>query len=106
MTARPPPARKGADVDPERLRELLAAVQGGRVSLDQALERLRRLPYEDLGFARLDTHRALRSGAPEAVYCPGKTPEQVVGILARLAESHRQGGGVPAQQQGTPMEGL
>jgi NCAIR mutase (PurE)-related protein len=76
-------------VDPERLRELLAAVQGGRVSLDQALERLRRLPYEDLGFARLDTHRALRSGAPEAVYCPGKTPEQVVGILARLAESHR-----------------
>jgi hypothetical protein len=52
------------------------------------LERLRRLPYDDLGFARLDTHRALRSGAPEAVYCPGKTPEQVVRILARLAEHH------------------
>jgi hypothetical protein len=76
-------------VDPERVRELLAAVQAGRVSPDQALERLRRLPYEDLGFARLDTHRALRAGAAEAVYCPGKTPEQVVAILARLSESHR-----------------
>ncbi len=75
-------------MDPGRLRELLAAVQGGHVSPDAALERLRRLPFEDLGFARLDTHRALRGGAPEAVYCPGKTPAQVVEILARLGESH------------------
>ncbi|HZS35141.1 MAG TPA: nickel pincer cofactor biosynthesis protein LarB [Methylomirabilota bacterium] len=75
-------------MDPERLRELLAAVHGGQVSPGAALERLRRLPFEDLGFARLDTHRALRGGAPEAVYCPGKTPEQVVEILARLGQSH------------------
>jgi NCAIR mutase (PurE)-related protein len=75
-------------MDRDRLRELLLALQGGQVSPEEALARLRRLPYEDLGFARVDTHRALRAGAPEAVYCPGKTPEQVVRILARLAESH------------------
>jgi NCAIR mutase (PurE)-related protein len=75
-------------MDAERLRDLLRAVQGGGVSPDEALARLRRLPYEDLGYARLDTHRAIRAGAPETVYCPGKSTEQVVQILARLVESH------------------
>ena len=50
--------------------------------------RLRRLPYEDLGFARVDMHRAIRAGAAEAIFCQGKTPAQVVAILARLVESH------------------
>jgi len=76
-------------VDAERLRALLAAVEAGEVSVDEALRRLRRLPFEDLGFAKLDTHRAIRSGAPEAVLCEGKTPEQVVQILTRLAPDHR-----------------
>jgi NCAIR mutase (PurE)-related protein len=75
-------------VNVERLRELLLGVQEGRLETEAALERLRRLPYEDLGFAKLDTHRALRSGAPEAVFCPGKTPEQVVAILDRLTRQH------------------
>jgi NCAIR mutase (PurE)-related protein len=75
-------------VDPGRLRDLLALVQAGDLSLDEAVARLKRLPYEDLGYARLDTHRALRSGAPETVYCPGKSADQVVGILSRLGESH------------------
>jgi len=75
-------------MDAERLRELLRAVQAGGVSPDEALARLRRLPYEDLGYARLDTHRAIRAGAPETVYCPGKSTEQVVQILSRLVESH------------------
>ena len=75
-------------MDPNRLRELLLAIQAGSVSPEDALARLRRLPFEDLGYARLDTHRALRAGAPEAVYCPGKSPDQIVGILGRLAESH------------------
>jgi hypothetical protein len=75
-------------VDAARLRDLLLALQRGEVSPDEAVARLRHLPYEDLGFARIDTHRALRAGAPEAVYCPGKTTEQVVRILGRLAESH------------------
>ena len=75
-------------MDADRLRDLLRAVQAGGVSPDEALLRLRRLPYEDLGYARLDTHRAIRSGAPETVYCPGKSTDQVVQILTRLAESH------------------
>src|SRR5262245_50156180 len=75
-------------MDPARVLELLLAVQNGRVSPEEALARLRRLPFEDLGYARVDTHRALRAGAPETVYCPGKTPDQIVAILARLAESH------------------
>jgi NCAIR mutase (PurE)-related protein len=75
-------------MDAERLRELLQAVQAGRLGPDAALEQLRRLPYQDLGFAKLDTHRAIRAGAPEAVYCPGKTPAQVVAILQRLVADH------------------
>ena len=75
-------------MDAERLRDLLRAVQAGGVSPDEALARLRRLPYEDLGYARLDTHRAIRAGAPETVYCPGKSTDQIVQILARLSESH------------------
>lgn len=75
-------------MDAERLRALLGEVAAGTVPAEAALERLRRLPYEDLGFAKLDTHRAIRSGAPEAVFCPGKTPEQIVKILARLTRDH------------------
>ena len=63
-------------------------MRAGRVDLDAALARLRRLPYENLGFARVDTHRALRGGAAEAIFCQGKTPAQVVAILARLVEAH------------------
>jgi len=58
------------------------------VSPDQALARLRALPVDDLRFARVDLHRSLRHGVPEAVFCQGKTPEQVVAIARRLAESH------------------
>ena len=63
-------------------------MRAGRVDCDAAMTRLRRLPYEDLGFAKLDGHRALRGGAPEAVFCQGKTPAQVVAILGRLVEVH------------------
>ncbi len=76
-------------MDPDRLRALLAGVRSGEISPDHALERLRRLPFENLGFARLDTHRALRSGSPESIFCEGKSPEQIVRILARLVEHHR-----------------
>jgi len=67
---------------------MLAQVRAGALSEDEALARLQVLPYEDLGYARLDTHRALRTGMPETVYCPGKTPAQVAGIMAKLAERH------------------
>lgn len=75
-------------MDRERVRALLQDVAHGATAPDEALARLRDLPVHDLGFARVDLHRALRHGAPEAVFCPGKTPEQVVAILRRLAEHH------------------
>ncbi|MBI2461350.1 MAG: 1-(5-phosphoribosyl)-5-amino-4-imidazole-carboxylate carboxylase, partial [Candidatus Rokubacteria bacterium] len=75
-------------MDVERLRGLLDEVRQGRLTVEAALERLKGLPFADLGFARVDLHRALRTGAPEAVFCQGKTPEQVVAILRRLATDH------------------
>jgi pyridinium-3,5-biscarboxylic acid mononucleotide synthase len=67
------------------LAELLAAVQRGDCSLDDALERLRGMPFEDLGFAKLDHHRALRNGFPEVILGEGKSPEQVIAIAERMA---------------------
>src|SRR5881397_2524169 len=75
-------------MDSERLRALLDAVAGGRMTAEDAMARLRDLPYADLGFAKVDLHRALRAGGPEAIYCPGKTPAQVVAILQRLVVDH------------------
>ena len=65
---------------------LLASVERGELVPAEALERLVDLPYRDLGFARVDTHRELRQGAPEAVLAEGKTPEQVVAIARALVE--------------------
>src|SRR2546430_7896318 len=75
-------------MDSDRLQRLLDDVAAGRVSADDAFARLRRLPYDDLGFAKVDLHRALRAGGPEAIYCPGKRPAQVVAILQRLVVDH------------------
>jgi pyridinium-3,5-biscarboxylic acid mononucleotide synthase len=73
-------------MDEERLRQLLCQVSCGETNVDAALEALRHLPFEDLGFAKVDHHRSLRNGAPEVVYCPGKTPDQVREIVSRLVE--------------------
>ena len=75
-------------MDAEKLRRLLNEVGSGDVSVDDALGRLRNLPFEDLGYAQLDLHRALRQGLPEVVFCQGKTNEHAAGIFARLWESH------------------
>src|SRR3989449_10121592 len=75
-------------MDSERLRALLDAVAGGRMTAEDAMARLRDLPYADLGFAKVDLHRALRAGGAEAIFCPGKTPAQVVAILERLVIDH------------------
>ncbi|UCH78621.1 MAG: nickel pincer cofactor biosynthesis protein LarB [Candidatus Coatesbacteria bacterium] len=72
-------------MDRKKLEELLRAVAAGEVPVEDAVARLRHLPYEDLGFARVDTHRTLRTGLPEAIYCEGKTPAQSAAIAARLA---------------------
>ncbi len=73
-------------MDIDRLTALLGGVQSGEVSVGDALETLRSLPYENVGgFAELDLHRAVRTGMPEVVYCPGKSEDQVAQIMARLA---------------------
>ncbi|HEX7336142.1 MAG TPA: nickel pincer cofactor biosynthesis protein LarB [Gemmatimonadales bacterium] len=69
----------------EQLEALLAEVAAGRLGAAAALDQLRHLPFEDLPFARIDHHRALRQGHPEVVFCEGKTPDQVVAICERLA---------------------
>ncbi len=72
-------------MDIDRLAALLAGVQAGDVAVADALERLRSLPYDSVGdFARIDTHRAVRTGMPEVVYCPGKSEAQVAAIMGRL----------------------
>ncbi len=73
-------------MDIEKLRALLEGVREGSLSIDRALERLKSLPYEDLGFAKVDHHRHLRKGTPEVVFCQGKTVEQVVKIVERLIQ--------------------
>src|SRR5215510_1558616 len=72
-------------MDPQDIYELLAAVKSGAVDPRDAAERLRQLPFEDLGFAKVDHHRALRRGFPEAVFGAGKTPEQVAAIVDAIA---------------------
>jgi pyridinium-3,5-biscarboxylic acid mononucleotide synthase len=69
----------------ESIRRLLEQVRKGKVSADAAVEKLRHLPFEDLGFAKVDHHRGLRVGMPEVVFSPGKTPAQVAEIFKRLA---------------------
>lgn len=69
-----------------QIRSLLEEVRAGAVDIDAALTRLRHMPFEDLGFAKVDHHRAIRVGMPEVVFGQGKTPEQIVGIAERLAE--------------------
>lgn len=71
-------------MNPDNLRKLLETVRQGRVSIDAALSRLRDLPFEDLGFAKVDHHRALRTGYPEVIFGPGKTAKQIVEIARRL----------------------
>lgn len=73
-------------MDQEHLRNLLQEFKAGELSLEQATERLRHLPFESLGYAHVDHHRALRQGFPEVIFGQGKTPEQIGGIAARLLE--------------------
>jgi NCAIR mutase (PurE)-related protein len=73
----------------EHVREILSDVQSGVLTVEEAVAALKWAPFDDLGFARVDTHRELRTGVPEVVYCAGKTPHQVAAIVERLHENHR-----------------
>lgn len=70
----------------DAIKALLEAVQQGSCSPSEALLQLKDLPYEDLGFARLDHHRALRTGQAEVIFCQGKQPEHIISILKHLGE--------------------
>lgn len=63
-------------------------VQNGQVDLDAAMLQLKKLPFEDLGYARIDNHRCIRTGVPEVIFCQGKTIEQIQGIVEKISVSH------------------
>jgi len=72
-------------LDREKVERLLEDVKAGKIGVADALRALKSLPYEDLGFATIDTHRDLRKGFPEVILCKGKTPEQIAQIVERLS---------------------
>ncbi|MGA2886833.1 MAG: nickel pincer cofactor biosynthesis protein LarB [Terracidiphilus sp.] len=74
-------------MDRALIESLLNEVREGRTAVNEALDRLRDLPFEDLGFAKLDHHRALRTGMPEVIFAAGKTAAQVAAIFARMAHA-------------------
>ncbi|MCL1808628.1 MAG: nickel pincer cofactor biosynthesis protein LarB [Clostridiales bacterium] len=75
-------------MDKKHLEEILNSVASGAVAPDAAMEKLKNLPFEDIGFANLDHHRYLRTGYPETVFCQGKTSIQIAEIMGRLAENN------------------
>jgi NCAIR mutase (PurE)-related protein len=83
-----------------QIEALLNEVHTGSTSVADALERLRNLPFEDLGFAKVDHHRALRTGMPEVIFAAGKTPAQVAAIFERMAKA---GGNVLATRASREM---
>ena len=74
-------------MDRALIEALLNEVREGRTAVNEAVDRLRDLPFEDLGFAKLDHHRALRTGMPEVIFAAGKTAAQVAAIFARMAKA-------------------
>jgi hypothetical protein len=77
--------RKLPSMTEESLRVLLAAVRAGEQTIDEAIARLRAMPFEDIGFAKIDHHRSIRCGFPEVIYCAGKSTEQVSDIFSCCA---------------------
>ena len=74
-------------MDEHKIRSLLKRLNSGEVSIEEAIDALRVLPFEDLGFAMVDHHRAIRQGFPEVIYCEGKTTVQILGIARRILDS-------------------
>jgi len=77
-------------MEKKKIIRLLAQVKAGKISVNDAFEQLRHLPYEDLGFAKVDHHRTVRTGFPEVVFCQGKSVEQIVAIFKALAKKNKQ----------------
>ncbi len=68
------------------LRELISQIRNGTLDPDSAFEKLKDLPFEDIGYAKIDHHRSIRRGYPEAIFCEGKTSAQIVGIVERMLD--------------------
>jgi NCAIR mutase (PurE)-related protein len=75
-------------MDHSYLQDILNQVAGGKMDPQAALEQLKELPFQDLGFANIDQHRNIRTGYPETIYCQGKTPEQVAAIIEKMEEKN------------------
>ncbi|NLP13703.1 MAG: nickel pincer cofactor biosynthesis protein LarB [Clostridium sp.] len=75
-------------MDSEYLKKLLEKVKDGNITVDETLLELKKLPFEDLGFVKVDHHRNIRNGYPEVIYCEGKTAEQIKKIVEKLMESN------------------
>ncbi len=75
-------------MDSKQLMDLIAGIRSGKVGTEAALQALKKLPFEDLGYAKVDHHRCLRNGVPEVIYCAGKTVEQVKGIVEKMLPHH------------------
>ncbi|WFD09974.1 nickel pincer cofactor biosynthesis protein LarB [Tepidibacter hydrothermalis] len=73
-------------MDINNLKSLLLDIKEGKVDVDTALEDLKTLPFEDLGYAKVDHHRSIRNGYPEVIYCEGKTDEHIIGIVEKMYE--------------------
>jgi hypothetical protein len=75
-------------MDETNLRNLLEKIRGREIELNDAMEILRKFPFDDLGYAKIDTHRCMRQGVPEVIFCQGKTIQQIQGIVSKIAETH------------------
>ncbi len=76
-------------MDQDQIRRLLEELHSGRIQVDEAWDQLKALPFEDIGFAKIDTHRAMRRGFPEVIYCEGKTIHQIQEIVKRMIPKNR-----------------
>ena len=74
----------------QKIREIMLEVADKKLKVDDAVKKLKFLPFEDLGYAKIDHHRSLRKGFPEVVYCQNKSAKQVVGIVKKLAQNNSQ----------------
>lgn len=72
------------------VKSILEAVKNGEMSVDDALLAIKKEPFEDIGYAKIDLHRSIRQGAPEVIYGAGKTPEQVAGIISKMKEKGQE----------------
>ncbi|MEN8904872.1 MAG: nickel pincer cofactor biosynthesis protein LarB [Clostridiales bacterium] len=75
-------------MDIDELRKLLENIKNNKLSIDEGVKKLKKLPFEDLGFAKVDHHRNLRNGYPEVIYCEGKTKERTYNIIKKLLENN------------------